>query len=49
MRRFFDGLDLIEPGICCCHRWRPADPADAEARPAPTTGRSGSGRGRSSP
>lgn len=22
VRRFFDGLDLIEPGICCCHRWR---------------------------
>ncbi|RII15965.1 S-adenosyl methyltransferase [Streptomyces sp. YIM 130001] len=20
--RFFDGLDLIEPGIICCHRWR---------------------------
>jgi hypothetical protein len=28
VRRFFDGLDLIEPGIVCCHRWRPARPAD---------------------
>ncbi|MFB7756917.1 SAM-dependent methyltransferase, partial [Streptomyces sp. NPDC056121] len=28
VRRFFDGLDLIEPGIVCCHRWRPAGPAD---------------------
>ncbi|WP_326772598.1 SAM-dependent methyltransferase [Streptomyces sp. NBC_01445] len=28
VRRFFDGLDLIEPGIICCHRWRPAGPAD---------------------
>lgn len=26
--RFFDGLDVIEPGLCCCHRWRPAGPAD---------------------
>ncbi|MEU6657903.1 SAM-dependent methyltransferase [Streptomyces sp. NPDC046821] len=25
--RFFDGLDLIEPGIVCCHRWRPKGPA----------------------
>lgn len=28
IRAFFDGLDLIEPGICCCHRWRPTEPAD---------------------
>lgn len=21
--RFFDGLDLIEPGVTICHRWRP--------------------------
>lgn len=27
--RFFDGLDLIDPGLCCCHRWRPAEPTDA--------------------
>ncbi|MFJ4713559.1 SAM-dependent methyltransferase [Streptomyces sp. NPDC088785] len=26
--RFFDGLDLIEPGLVCCHRWRPDAPAD---------------------
>ncbi|MGW6310718.1 SAM-dependent methyltransferase, partial [Streptomyces niveus] len=23
--RFFDGLDLVDPGICCCHRWRPTE------------------------
>ncbi|MEU0698730.1 SAM-dependent methyltransferase [Streptomyces niveus] len=23
--RFFEGLDLVDPGICCCHRWRPAE------------------------
>ena len=29
--RFFDGLDLIEPGIAVCHRWRPdAAPSDAD-------------------
>ncbi|MEV0747924.1 SAM-dependent methyltransferase [Streptomyces sp. NPDC050273] len=30
VRRFFDGLDLVEPGICCCHRWRSATPAAGE-------------------
>jgi hypothetical protein len=25
--RFFDGLDLVEPGVVSCSRWRPA-PAD---------------------
>ena len=28
--RFFDGLDLVEPGLVQLHRWRP-DPADAES------------------
>ncbi|MGW2340514.1 SAM-dependent methyltransferase [Streptomyces sp. NPDC001661] len=28
VRRFFDGLDLIEPGIICCHRWRRDNPED---------------------
>ncbi|MEU7176856.1 SAM-dependent methyltransferase [Streptomyces celluloflavus] len=27
--RFFDGWDLLEPGITLSHQWRPADPADA--------------------
>ncbi|MFJ9036770.1 SAM-dependent methyltransferase [Streptomyces sp. NPDC102406] len=26
--RFFDGLDLLAPGLVCCHRWRPATPPD---------------------
>jgi hypothetical protein len=27
--RFFDGLEMVEPGLVQLHRWRP-DPADAE-------------------
>ncbi|MEU1350099.1 SAM-dependent methyltransferase [Streptomyces sp. NPDC005786] len=30
VRRFFDGLDLVDPGICCCHRWRATEPAEGE-------------------
>ncbi|WNI29558.1 SAM-dependent methyltransferase [Streptomyces sp. ITFR-6] len=26
--RFFDGLDLLAPGVSVCHRWRPAGPTD---------------------
>ncbi|MDX3767868.1 SAM-dependent methyltransferase [Streptomyces sp. AK08-01B] len=32
VRRLFDGLDLIAPGICCCHRWRAAEPATHGAK-----------------
>ncbi len=28
--RFFDGLDLIEPGLVHVPRWRPGNPRDAE-------------------
>jgi hypothetical protein len=28
--RFFDGLDLIDPGLVPVARWRPDDPRDAE-------------------
>jgi S-adenosyl methyltransferase len=27
--RFFDGWDLLEPGVTLSHQWRPDDPADA--------------------
>jgi hypothetical protein len=33
--RFFDGLDLLEPGIEVGHRWRP-DPAGADTTEQPT-------------
>jgi len=29
LERFFDGLDLLEPGVVSCSRWRP-DPGSAE-------------------
>ncbi|GAA1033775.1 SAM-dependent methyltransferase [Virgisporangium ochraceum] len=32
--RFFDGLDLVPPGICCPVDWRPTDPQ--APRPGPT-------------
>ena len=28
--RFFDGLELLEPGVVSCSRWRPDRPEDAE-------------------
>ncbi|HZA84505.1 MAG TPA: SAM-dependent methyltransferase [Actinomycetes bacterium] len=31
---FFDGLELVEPGVVSCPRWRP-DPADLAAGPPP--------------
>ncbi|MDX2602225.1 SAM-dependent methyltransferase [Streptomyces caniscabiei] len=31
--RFFDGLDLLEPGVVSCTRWRP-DPTDDGGEPA---------------
>jgi hypothetical protein len=27
--RFFDGLELVEPGVIRCPEWRPASPEDA--------------------
>ncbi|MBU6530462.1 SAM-dependent methyltransferase [Streptomyces sp. NPDC057245] len=29
--RFFEGLDLLDPGVTVGHRWRPARPLDSEA------------------
>jgi S-adenosyl methyltransferase len=31
--RFFDGLELVEPGVVQVHRWRREGPADAPATP----------------
>ena len=31
--RFFDGLDLLEPGVVSCSRWRP-DPTPEGEEPA---------------
>jgi hypothetical protein len=31
--RFFDGLDLVEPGLVQMHKWRP-DPVDIGRMPA---------------
>ena len=28
--RFFDGLDLLEPGVVSCSRWRPEQPGEEE-------------------
>jgi S-adenosyl methyltransferase len=32
--RFFDGLDLVEPGLVAVQRWRPASDREAAARSA---------------
>jgi hypothetical protein len=31
--RFFDGLDLLEPGVVSCSRWRPP-PSQVGGQPA---------------
>ncbi|WKU47943.1 SAM-dependent methyltransferase [Streptomyces sp. VNUA116] len=35
-RRFFDGWELVEPGITLAHRWRPDEPGEAGERGRPT-------------
>ena len=32
--RFFDGLDLLDPGLVPVQQWRPGSPAEASARSA---------------
>jgi O-methyltransferase involved in polyketide biosynthesis len=34
VERFFDGLDLVPPGVCCVGDWRPADPGATRPTPA---------------
>jgi hypothetical protein len=33
IRRFFDGFDLLDPGLVFIPEWRPDDPADIPAEP----------------
>jgi S-adenosyl methyltransferase len=34
VERFFDGLELLEPGVVPVQKWRPGSPAEADARSA---------------
>jgi len=40
---FFEGLELVEPGVVSVTRWRP-DPADADGHPAEVDAFGGVGR-----
>ncbi len=42
--RFFDGFDLVDPGLVWLPLWRPDDPSAAAERPERTTGFAGVGR-----
>jgi S-adenosyl methyltransferase len=42
--RFFDGFDLIDPGLVWLPLWRPDDPSAAAEQPERTTGFAGVGR-----
>ena len=42
--RFFDGFDLIDPGLVWLPLWRPEDPSAAAEQPERTTGFAGVGR-----
>jgi len=44
--RFFDGLDLVEPGLVRIPLWRPDSPADATQHPERIAGYAGVGRKR---
>ncbi|RBY76419.1 hypothetical protein DQ238_17150 [Geodermatophilus sp. TF02-6] len=44
--RFFDGFDLVEPGLVWLPLWRPEDPSSAGDRPERMTGFAGVGRRR---
>lgn len=35
IRRFFDGLELIDPGLVQPHRWRPGPGADTSGYEVP--------------
>jgi SAM-dependent methyltransferase len=42
--RFFDGFDLVDPGLVWLPLWRPDEPATGQSRPERTTGLAGVGR-----
>ena len=44
--QFFDGFDLVDPGLVWLPLWRPDDPHAAAERPERTTGFAGVGRRR---
>src|SRR4051794_33646277 len=44
--QFFDGFDLVDPGLVWLPLWRPDDPSATVARPERTTGFAGVGRRR---
>jgi hypothetical protein len=44
--RFFDGFDLVDPGLVWLPLWRPDNPSAAAERPERTTGFAGVGRRR---
>jgi len=44
IRRFFDGLDLVDPGLVYIPMWRPDSPADVPSDPAQFWGLVGVGR-----
>ena len=44
IERFFDGLDLVPPGVCCVVDWRPTDPATPRPTPAEVAALGGVGR-----
>jgi SAM-dependent methyltransferase len=46
LENFFDGFELVEPGLVWLPLWRPDDPAAAEQQPERTTGYAGVGRKR---
>jgi hypothetical protein len=44
VERFFDGLELVPPGVCSVADWRPTDPAAPRPGPAEICALGGVGR-----
>jgi hypothetical protein len=41
---FFEGLELVEPGVVSCPRWRPDPPGTSDGGPAEVDAYGGVGR-----